>query len=98
LHTLNLGILAHVDAGKTSLTERLLFEAGTTAELGSVDAGTTRTGDVQVNLIDTPGHSDLAVCGCSRAGPRRLSGGRASDAPKAAACRRPGCSMRPGPR
>ncbi|HUN34718.1 MAG TPA: translation factor GTPase family protein [Trebonia sp.] len=81
MRTLNLGILAHVDAGKTSLTERLLFEAGALAELGSVDAGTTRTdsmdierrrgitvranvasfaaGDVQVNLIDTPGHSDF---------------------------------------
>jgi ribosomal protection tetracycline resistance protein len=81
LHTLNLGILAHVDAGKTSLTERLLFEAGAISELGSVDAGTTRTdsmdierrrgitvrtnvasfaaGGVQVNLIDTPGHSDF---------------------------------------
>jgi ribosomal protection tetracycline resistance protein len=81
LQTLNLGILAHVDAGKTSLTERLLFEAGAIPELGSVDAGTTRTdsmdverrrgitvrtnvasftaGDVQVNLIDTPGHSDF---------------------------------------
>jgi ribosomal protection tetracycline resistance protein len=41
--TLNLGILAHVDAGKTSLTERLLFEHGAVATLGSVDAGTTRT-------------------------------------------------------
>ena len=40
---LNLGILAHVDAGKTSLTERLLFEHGAVATLGSVDAGTTRT-------------------------------------------------------
>ena len=81
MRTLNLGILAHVDAGKTSLTERLLFEAGAILELGSVDAGTTRTdsmdverrrgitvrtnvasfaeGDVQVNLIDTPGHSDF---------------------------------------
>ena len=81
MHTLNLGILAHVDAGKTSLTERLLFEAGAIGELGSVDVGTTRTdsmdierrrgitvrtsvasfavGDVQVNLIDTPGHSDF---------------------------------------
>ena len=81
MRTLNLGILAHVDAGKTSLTERLLFEAGAIPEPGSVDVGTTRTdsmdierrrgitvrtnvasfaaGDVQVNLIDTPGHSDF---------------------------------------
>ena len=40
---LNLGILAHVDAGKTTLTERLLYEAGVIAKLGSVDAGTTQT-------------------------------------------------------
>ena len=80
-HTLNLGILAHVDAGKTSLTERLLYEAGAISAPGRVDDGTTRTdsmdierrrgitvrtnvasfaiGDVQVNLIDTPGHSDF---------------------------------------
>ncbi|MFK0284436.1 GTP-binding protein [Streptomyces sp. NPDC090499] len=43
MHMLNLGILAHVDAGKTSLTERLLHTAGVTDELGSVDAGSTRT-------------------------------------------------------
>jgi ribosomal protection tetracycline resistance protein len=41
--TLNLGILAHVDAGKTTLTERLLFAAGVIREIGSVDAGTTQT-------------------------------------------------------
>jgi ribosomal protection tetracycline resistance protein len=41
--TLNLGILAHVDAGKTSLTERLLFAAGVIDTLGSVDAGSTQT-------------------------------------------------------
>jgi ribosomal protection tetracycline resistance protein len=41
--TLNLGILAHVDAGKTTLTERLLYEAGVIDEVGSVDKGTTRT-------------------------------------------------------
>ncbi|HEY6739678.1 MAG TPA: GTP-binding protein, partial [Actinopolymorphaceae bacterium] len=79
--TLNLGILAHVDAGKTSLTERLLFDTGTIGRLGSVDAGDTQTDtgdlerqrgitirtavasfavdDLQVNLIDTPGHSDF---------------------------------------
>ncbi len=79
--TLNLGILAHVDAGKTTLTERLLYSVGVIAELGSVDAGTTQTdslalerqrgitiksavasfalGDLNVNLIDTPGHPDF---------------------------------------
>jgi ribosomal protection tetracycline resistance protein len=41
--TLNLGILAHVDAGKTTLTERLLYAAGVIDELGSVDRGTTQT-------------------------------------------------------
>jgi ribosomal protection tetracycline resistance protein len=40
---LNLGILAHVDAGKTTLTERLLYAAGVIGEIGSVDAGTTQT-------------------------------------------------------
>jgi ribosomal protection tetracycline resistance protein len=41
--TLNLGILAHVDAGKTSLTERLLHAAGVIDEIGSVDDGNTQT-------------------------------------------------------
>ncbi|WP_158847829.1 elongation factor G [Saccharothrix deserti] len=79
--TLNLGILAHVDAGKTSLTERLLFDNGAIPTLGSVDGGNTQTdagelerqrgitirsavasfalGDLQVNLVDTPGHPDF---------------------------------------
>ncbi|MEU1391181.1 MULTISPECIES: GTP-binding protein [unclassified Nonomuraea] len=43
MHILNIGILAHVDAGKTSLTERLLFETGVIARLGSVDDGSTQT-------------------------------------------------------
>ncbi|MFD5074018.1 GTP-binding protein [Streptomyces sp. NPDC058371] len=43
MHMLNLGILAHVDAGKTSLTERLLHSVGIIDEIGSVDAGSTRT-------------------------------------------------------
>ncbi len=81
MKTLNLGILAHVDAGKTSLTERLLFDNGATSELGSVNAGNTQTdtgelerergitirsavapfttGNLQVNLVDTPGHPDF---------------------------------------
>ena len=40
---LNLGILAHVDAGKTTLTERLLYAAGIIDAIGSVDDGTTQT-------------------------------------------------------
>jgi ribosomal protection tetracycline resistance protein len=41
--SLNLGILAHVDAGKTSLTERLLHAAGVIDQVGSVDDGNTQT-------------------------------------------------------
>ncbi|THV32905.1 GTP-binding protein [Glycomyces buryatensis] len=81
MNFLNLGILAHVDAGKTSLTERLLFNAGIIDRVGSVDQGSTQTdsmelerrrgitiqsavvafalGDLTVNLIDTPGHTDF---------------------------------------
>src|SRR5438034_5223232 len=81
MRTLNLGILAHVDAGKTTLSERLLFATGAIDRVGSVDAGTTQTdslelerergitirsavasfliGDLQVNIVDTPGHPDF---------------------------------------
>src|SRR5918992_6174519 len=81
MRTLDLGILAHVDAGKTTLSERLLYTAGAIDHVGSVDAGTTQTdslelerqrgitirsavasfalGDLQVNLVDTPGHPDF---------------------------------------
>ena len=43
MDALNLGILAHVDAGKTSLTERLLFAAGVIGQIGRVDDGSTQT-------------------------------------------------------
>ncbi|GAC1350810.1 MAG: TetM/TetW/TetO/TetS family tetracycline resistance ribosomal protection protein [Ktedonobacteraceae bacterium] len=41
--TLNIGIVAHVDAGKTSLTERILYETHVIDEIGRVDKGTTQT-------------------------------------------------------
>ena len=77
----NIAFMAHVDAGKTTLTERLLYACGTVRTMGNVDNGTTRTDnleveqqrgisvrsvltsmtwkDMQINLIDTPGHSDF---------------------------------------
>jgi ribosomal protection tetracycline resistance protein len=48
MESLNLGILAHVDAGKTSLTERLLYDAGAIERLGSVDRGDTQTDTLSI--------------------------------------------------
>ena len=80
---INLGIVAHVDAGKTTITEQLLFAAGAIREAGNVDNGTAHTDfmeierkrgisvkaastvlswkDCDINLIDTPGHTDFAA-------------------------------------
>ncbi len=78
----NIGILAHVDAGKTSLTENFLFLSGAIKNPGSVDLGSSVTDsmelekergisirsasvsftwkNLQINLIDTPGHTDFS--------------------------------------
>ena len=79
---INIGIVAHADAGKTTLTEQLLYAAGELRALGSVDGRDAQTDwleierrrgisvkasstrlfwkELQINLIDTPGHVDFA--------------------------------------
>ena len=79
----NIGIMAHIDAGKTTTTERILYYTGRTHRIGEVhdgeakmdwmdlekERGITITAaatfcewrDVQVNIIDTPGHVDFTV-------------------------------------
>ncbi|WP_219914144.1 GTP-binding protein, partial [Bacillus paranthracis] len=46
--TLNIGIVAHVDAGKTSLTERILYETNVIKEVGRVDSGSTQTDSMEL--------------------------------------------------
>ncbi|MCU1417001.1 MAG: fusA [Schumannella sp.] len=79
----NFGIMAHIDAGKTTTTERILFYTGITHKIGEVhdgaatmdwmaqeqERGITITSaattcfwnNVQLNIIDTPGHVDFTV-------------------------------------
>ena len=44
----NVGIFAHVDAGKTTTTEHLLYHSGRIRALGSVDSGTAQTDSMDV--------------------------------------------------
>ena len=44
----NIALTAHVDAGKTTLTERFLLESGAIRTQGSVDKGTAKTDDLAV--------------------------------------------------
>ena len=79
----NIGIMAHIDAGKTTTTERILFYTGKSYKIGEVhdgaatmdwmeqeqERGITITSaattafwhDIQINIIDTPGHVDFTV-------------------------------------
>ena len=79
----NIGIAAHIDAGKTTTTERILYYTGRTHKLGEVHEGTAimdwmeqeqergititsaattcQWRDIQINIIDTPGHVDFTA-------------------------------------
>lgn len=48
MKTINIGIVAHVDAGKTSLTERILYETNVIQEIGQVDKGSTQTDSMEL--------------------------------------------------
>ncbi|MBL4746034.1 MAG: TetM/TetW/TetO/TetS family tetracycline resistance ribosomal protection protein [Flavobacteriaceae bacterium] len=45
---LNIGIIAHVNAGKTTLTEQLLYHSGAIHQLGNVDKGSTTTDNLEL--------------------------------------------------
>src|SRR6516165_8889406 len=63
----NIGIMAHIDAGKTTTTERILYYTGRTYKIGEVHEGTAvmdwmaQWQDCTINIIDTPGHVDFTA-------------------------------------
>ena len=79
----NIGIMAHIDAGKTTTTERILYYTGRTHKIGEVHEGTAimdwmeqeqergititsaattcQWRDININIIDTPGHVDFTA-------------------------------------
>jgi len=79
----NIGIMAHIDAGKTTTTERILYYTGVSHKIGEVHEGTATMDwmeqeqergititsaattcswrDININIIDTPGHVDFTI-------------------------------------
>src|SRR6266699_3404303 len=63
----NIGIMAHIDAGKTTTTERILFYTGVNYKIGEVhDGAATMDYMVQeqergITITDTPGHVDFTI-------------------------------------
>src|SRR5574344_547991 len=65
--TRNIGIMAHIDAGKTTTTERILFYTGVNHKIGEVHDGAAtmdwmeQEQERRINIIDTPGHVDFTA-------------------------------------